>query len=275
MAVVRQAALALALVLALTLLGGCTYTRSRGADFLDFVPISVAHGWGLNASIRATPLLHLGLGASPTVSSRYGYDDRLFHGRWYEYQATFPWSIWDTSLQDLPPDPPDLSWIQSGGLSTVYRWQAMRRAPSGEGERGNLNEPNARSWGRHPPIVREIRGAFLFPERRVLLEFDDLRLQGRDEDALLTMGAPDRATLWITERESRSTPRSWDLFEADVMVVFLGLRVGVRPLEFIDFVLGFTTLDIMGDDLPEPLVWEPVLQESTTSQAAQPAPACS
>ncbi|RKY22665.1 MAG: hypothetical protein DRQ55_00250 [Planctomycetota bacterium] len=247
------------LIVALASLGGCTYGRARTADLLDALPASIAKGWGVGLSLRATPLVHLGLAATPIVSRRVGYEDRLFYGRWGEYQASFPWSIWAAEIGGLPPAPSHTSWFERGGPATVYRWQAMRDAPAGEGERGLLYEPSTLSWGRHPPIVREIRGALLIPERRVLLEFEDQRLHQGDDDVLTSLGSPERASLWVSDREARPTSAAWDLFEADVMVVFFGVRVGVRPAEFVDFVLGFTTLDIMGDDIPEPVAWGPRL----------------
>jgi hypothetical protein len=253
---------ALALSALLSAAPGCTYARSRTADLLDSVPISFGRGWGIGMSLRATPFLHLGLGATAIVSNRVGYEDRLINGTWGEYQANFPVSLWAHDLRDLPELSPEVSWFDRGGLATVYRWQSMRDAPLGEGERGHLYEPNKQSWGRHPPIVREIRGAFLIPERRVLLEYEDQRRELGDDDPLVSLGSADRATLWVTERESRPTGQAWDLFEGDIMLLFVGVRVGLRPVEFLDFLLGFSTLDILGDDLPEPVVWEPLLIET-------------
>jgi len=236
------------------------YVRSRVADLLDSVPVSVSRGWGIGISGRATPLLHLGLAATPIVSTRYGYEDRLFYGRWHEYQSSFPWVYWAESLFEMPPAPPEHGFIERGGLPFVYRLQVKRDAPLGEGERNYYWEPNPSSWGRHPPIVREVRGALVIPEQRHLLEYYDERLQQGDDDVLLTIGSPERATWWRTDRRGTATPRGWDLFELDGMLGVVGLRIGVRPAEFLDFVIGFTTIDIMGDDLPDPVVWEPVVQ---------------
>lgn len=254
----RRAARALLLALAA---GGCaptqTYLRGRVADVLDAVPASVGLGWGLGASARATPLLHLGLGLSPVVTSRAGYDDRLFHGVWSEYQASFPWSLWAGPLMDLPELPPDTNWFEAGGVPLLYRWQTLRDAPLGEGERGRFFEPNHRSWGRHPPQTREVRGALLFPERRALLVFRDVRLVQGDPDVLLDVGSPERATLWETDRRGRTASRAWDLFEADLVLGFVGLRLGFRPVEALDFLLGLIAIDPLGDDLPRPVAWEP------------------
>ena len=126
----RRVAVLIAAVLSLGL-GGCTYGRARTADLLDAVPISVSKGWGLGLSLRATPLLHVGLAASPIVSNRLGYEDRVIHGTWGEYQASFPWSLWAAELGDLPAAPTHTSWVDRGGPATVYRWQAMRDAPAG------------------------------------------------------------------------------------------------------------------------------------------------
>lgn len=39
--------------------------------------------------------------------------------------------------------------------------------------------------------------------------------------------------------------------DAGVFLGVVGTRIGFSPVEFIDFILGFTTLDFMGDDLAE------------------------
>ena len=46
-------------------------------------------------------------------------------------------------------------------------------ATSGEGWRDHYWEPNPRSWGRHPPVVREWQGALLWPMQGGFLEFLD------------------------------------------------------------------------------------------------------
>src|SRR5262249_55628193 len=53
------------------------YTRSRVADLIDVVPVSVGWGWGFAASVRATPLFHVGLGLTPVTDDRWGFDDRI------------------------------------------------------------------------------------------------------------------------------------------------------------------------------------------------------
>lgn len=241
-------------------LGACTpfgaYWRSRGADLLDAVPMSVCTGWGFGISVQATPLLGFGLGASPVVSQRYGYADRTFHGVWNEYNLLFPWTLWLEDVSLLPPLPPAHEDFWSEGIPFMFRWQVMRDAPGGEGWRDHYWEPNVRSWGRHPPVVREWQGALLLPMQGGFLEFVDLRVEQGDKQ-VGSLWSPDRASFWETRRVRRSTVRAWDLFEIDALFLGLGMRVGFRPVEAADFILGWAWIDVLGDDLPEPVIWEP------------------
>ena len=241
-------------------LGSCTplgtYWRSRGADLLDAVPVSASTGWGMGLSAQATPLLGFGLGLSPIVSQRYGYADRTFHGIWNEYNLLFPWTFWVESLSELPALPRGQDDFWSEGIPLVFRWQVMRDAPGGEGWRDHYWEPNPRSWGRHPPVVREWQGALLWPMQGGFLEFLDLRDEHGDKE-IGSLWSPEQASFWETRRIRRSTIRAWDLFEIDAMILAFGLRLGFRPGEAVDFLLGWVGLDVLGDDLPEPLVWEP------------------
>jgi len=243
----------LGLILALTgLCSGCaTYFRSRVADLQDVVPWSLACGWGIGVSVQATPLVNIGVGLSPIVSLRWGYDDRMVHGVWREYQSPLPYSLWDDSTEPDPFDPD--TGFPAWTVPLLYRWQVYRDAPSGEGRRDERHEPQDRGWGRHPPIVRESLGAFIVPQSRRWLDFGDLRREQGDPDPIDLLGAPDRATLWQSRREGRPAPRAWDLFEVDIFAGVVGVRLGLRPVEFADFVLGWLTIDVLGDDLPEPV----------------------
>ncbi|MGQ0552143.1 MAG: hypothetical protein ACT4PU_02855 [Planctomycetota bacterium] len=255
-----RAALAACALALLSLLPGCAaggtgrYFASRGLDVLDAVPCSVAWGWGLGVSAKATPLLHVGLGLSPIVSQRAGWNDRLINGHWDEFQAALPWTCFLTSLSLVPERPLDgLQGRPAGeGLLLVYRWQMDRDAPSGEGRHPAVWEPNVRQWGRHPPIVRESGGALLIPEWRRNVNWVDLRFEQGDEEPLSSVGTPEHATLWEARRNGREQPQAWDLFEADIFFGMIGLRLGLRPVEFGDLLLGLVGVDPLGDDFVEP-----------------------
>lgn len=242
-----------AAALLLLVTAGCShmpiYVRSRLADLGDAVPVSGALGWGISASVKATPLLHVGLGLSPVVCVRYGYMDRTFRGKWYEFSACMPWSFWLTDISPVPPRPrgTERAWYAEP-LPLVYRWQIRREAPSGEGEYPGGWEPQLRQWGRHPPLSRESCGALLVPESRNELGWHDLRYAQGDPEPLPTLSSPGHATLWEVSRDGPSVPQAWDLFEADLFLGFVGLRVGLRPVELGDFILGIFGVDFMSDD---------------------------
>jgi hypothetical protein len=235
----------------------CSYARSRAADFQDIFPWSIACGWGIGASLHATPLFHVGVGATPIVSHRYGYDDRIVNGVWHESETLFPYTLWSDAFaaDPLAPEETGFPWH---AVPIVYRWQVFRDAVSGEAESTEkTSEPNHEMWGRHPSIVRESLGAFMAPQSRRWLDFEDLRRTQDDRDVINVLGAPSRATLWGSRRAGRPAPLAWDLFEADIFLGMLGVRLGVRPVEAVDFLLGFALIDILGDDLPEPVSNEP------------------
>ena len=246
-----------AALLACVAAAGCadlsSYSRSRLADLGDAVPLSVGWGWGLSASLQATPLAHVGVGLSPLVDERLGWQDRTFRGHWREFSAVFPWSLFLTDISPVPPQPRALhqAWWQEP-LPLVYRWQVRRDAPSGEGEYPGGWEPQLRQWGRHPPLARETSGAFGLPESVRELGWHDLRLEQGDPQPFTTLGSPVRATLWEVERDGRDLPRSWDLFEADAFAGIVGLRIGLRPVEFADFLCGLLSVDLLGDDVSDP-----------------------
>ena len=240
---VRLAALAAGLGL---LCAGCaswpSYARSRAADAADVVPASIAWGWGISASIQATSFFHVGFGLSPVVSDRWGYADRTFHGVWHEYETAFPWTPFLDDLGGVPARPYGANDDRptGDGVPIMYRWQIMKDAPSGEGYDGAHWEPVLRVWGRHHPVARETGGAFVVPEFRRALNWRDLRLEQGDEEPLNKLGTPARATYWEASRDGPDLPRAWDLFEVDLFAGILGVRLGVRPLEFFDFLVQST-----------------------------------
>ncbi|GJM22171.1 MAG: hypothetical protein DHS20C15_20860 [Planctomycetota bacterium] len=234
---------------------GCSspssYVRSRLADLADVVPMSFGVGWGLGAEAQATPLLQAGLGLTPVVANRFGYEDRIMYGSWEEYQAGFPWTWGVRSRVEVQAPPFDDPWY-ADSLRLHYRWQRLRDAPGGEGQQEADWEPNTQWWSRHPPVVRESFGALAWPQRRSWIEFRDERRAGRDPDPLELPGPSERASVWTMGAERRPAPRAWDLFEADLFVLFIGVRVGLRPVEFADFLAGIVFFDPLGDDLPAP-----------------------
>ena len=269
--ILRARALLAALAVALTV--GCsstpsTYLRSRAGDFLDAVPVSLSWGSGIGASMRGTSLFHVGVSAWPARSLRFGYDDRRVCGIWREYQIAFPWTVFPEDLVDVPvtgvyelPDgplaglpamPPEIADdLFASGIPIVYRWQSARDAEQGEDRhlRGGIM-PDVLHIGRHPSYVRESTGAFLVPEVRHRVHFREVRRLA-DKEPVLRAGGSEIATAWAAVRGVEQMPSDWDRFEFDVSLLLVGARVGIRPVEFVDFVVGLADFDLLGDDLPE------------------------
>jgi hypothetical protein len=256
-----------AALLVLLLATGCRspYWRSRGLDALDTVPVSVAAGYGVAVSVHATPFLFVGLGFSPVVSGRAGYEDRHLHGVWNEFDAPFPWSLWLTDFTDIPAHTPGMHGSFPDGVPVMYRWQIDRDAPLGEGHHRHSFEPQVRQWGRHPPYGREIGGGLGLPTPRRQLMWRDLHAELSEEAPLDRLSAPERATLWDVSRGGPDLAQPWDLFQVDVHLVLFGARVGLRPVEFVDLVVGFAGFDPLGDDVLAPT--------STLSELAAQLPA--
>jgi hypothetical protein len=249
-----RGAMPAAALLALLLAVGCRspYWRSRGLDALDTVPCSVAFGYGLAVSVHATPFVNVGLGLSPVVTERYGYEDRRLFGAWHEFDAPFPWSLWATSIAGLPPHAPDARGPLPDGVPVAFRWQLDRDAPMGEGHHRGSFEPQLRQWGRHPPYGREIGGGLGLPTPRHELAWRDLQADVSAQPPLATLSAPERATLWEVDRDGPDIPRPWDLLQVDVHLLVFGVRLGLRPVQGLDLLTGFVGLDLLDDDVPAP-----------------------
>lgn len=242
-----------------------TYLRSRVGDVLDVVPVSLAYGRGIGASVRATPLFHVGLNLWPIRSSRWGYDDRAVRGIWREYETGVPWTLFSddfveklpVSVAQLPPLPRDVADdVWSAGLPIVYRWQSARDAVQGEDIHSRGRMPDVLHLGRHPSYVRETTGAFLVPEVRRRVHFREWR---RTTDALPVMraGSAEVASGWTAVRGLDRMPPDWGRFEFDLFLGLFGARLGVRPLEFVDLAVGLFDVDLLGDDLPNPVTFVP------------------
>ncbi len=106
------------------------------------------------------------------------------------------------------------------------RVQSFRDAPTGEGKPSSSREPERRSWGRHPPVTRELWGAVGFPGSRFAVDYADLRREEGGPDSLDVIGSPARTTLWEARREGRAVNHAWDLFELDVMLWLLSIQRG-------------------------------------------------
>lgn len=229
---------------------GTTYGRRVHADLLDSFPVSFAWGFGLGASLTLTPMAQAGISVWPTRAKRYGYQDRIYYGYWREAQMGLPWTPWVGHWWGIPDDRGDRPWW-ARSLTLHYRWSETRFGSDAEGRFSWQFPPSKQSWGRYPPLARASYGALGIPADRRRVVYEPIRAEGEGRP-LAAFLPPEGPTVWQATHLGERLPRAWDLFEADIFLLFIGLRVGVRPVEFADFATGLVGFDLLGDDVPSP-----------------------
>lgn len=220
------------LLCALVSAAGCgtnlaRYGHSRALDLMDSVPVSVAGGIGLLAQVRATPLVGLGIGYANTT--RVGSDDQRFGPIWTEKERGFP-------------------------IVTYYRVQTY------DGREGR--------WAGGDPIWWSETYRARASSWIVLPGFP------REGDVLVPMPGPTDPPvrdLWNFEPWLPFKPAyhhrahwHWPWFswtnllnvEAGIVAGPVGLRLGVSPIQLVDFVGGLFLLDFALDDVRSyPILW--------------------
>ncbi len=246
----KRAHSAVLLLLSLAL-AGCRgtnlgrYGSSRALDFMDSIPVSVGGGLGLLAEVRATPFVGLGIGYADMV--RAGIDDQRFGPLWTEKERGYP-------------------------IVTYYRIQAyVDREDRWSGGDANWRDEEYRgrgsSWIILPAFPRDgesfvpLPGPLDKPERE-LWNFDPW----------LPFTPP--YVQWVAYE--------WPLYswvnilnvEVGVDVGVVGLRVGVSPIQLLDFVGGIFLFDFARDDVREyPTLWpDPEAETSFPETMKKPPP---
>jgi hypothetical protein len=191
------------------LVSGCAYFEARGLDLYDSFPASVAYGYGLTLEARVTQFAGFGLGWDENW--RYGMDDHRYGPHWWEKERGIPfWRYY--RYQDY--------------LEDETRWAGGDR----------------RWW----PETHRLRATSL-------ILFPGMSRQGEIADVQTYYT---NVPLYIPYPYTLHVPWEWPQWNAwDVanceLGLFLavgGIRIGVSPLQFLDFTLGLFTVDWAKDD---------------------------
>jgi hypothetical protein len=234
------------LLLAVTAICGCAgtnlerYGRSRALDFADSLPVSVAGGLGLLVQARVTSLAGIGLGYANTT--RYGFDDQRFGPVWSEKERGVP-------------------------VLSYYRVQHY------EGREKRWSGGDPKWWSES----YRARASSLI----VLPGFP------REGDVLVPIPGPLDAPavdLWNFEpwipffnAYHHRAPWHWPGFswvnltnvEVGIVLGPVGLRLGVSPIQLVDFIGGIFLYDFALDDIRSyPVLWPD--PDATPSFPAEP-----
>lgn len=179
----------------------------RIADLRDSGRLSIGIGLGLSADAKLGDLTHPSLGLFSTAGM-VGFDSRRVSGAYFDARTSEPYATW---------------WALDGGSSLL----------------GALNDSGWRAsfetTGYGPAL-----GPVLGPFR-----------QGRPEDLPASAnGEPLNGDLddgtWLPLPPYTSYRTLTDL-QLGAHLLVLGARIGINPLEIIDFAAGFVGLDPAGD----------------------------
>jgi len=193
---------------------GCSrYARDRGKDFLDIFKLQVGAGWIAGVHVRASQFVSMGAALPFDKTLRVGLEGRRFVATVSEHRGCLLAPLARVVLTPLG---------LGKGRTFDYRdfvtdW-ALRR-----------------EVGAEPEALLAASGAILL--------FDALSIPAA-RDILARTIAPGLPPVRFLDRKLLHL---LDL-EASATVLPASVLVGVSPGEIADFVLGWTTLDIAGDD---------------------------
>lgn len=184
------------------------YWGTRLRDLQDTVRCSVGYGLGLSAHAQVTDFANVGIGCAQT--NKYGlYGKQLGQHSWVEAEMAFP-------------------------ISNAFGVWGAPRVVLGV------------SFG--PTGLAKLQGLLL-----PLVSYCRAVVQGEGEEPV---DGQISIVIWTARGEDPFTEpfglnvpieeRFW--VEAGATIGVPSASIGFNPLEFVDFVLGFTTLDVLGDD---------------------------
>ena len=200
-------------------LASCGYVHDRAMDLADCFKVNAGVGVGLALDLKLTDYVSPGVGiASYTWNA--GWDDRRVHGVWIESDViNTPRIAYEVLFTDYDDSP------NSGGDTESL---VLDLALS------SLNLPNER-W--------------LVVGREVSVEFFSLfNFENADDRQIRTTIT---GRLVDPAEEARIVDKDvWQrgFVEIGVTAGLVHARAGFNPLQFVDFLLGWFSLDVAGDD---------------------------
>jgi len=223
-------------ILAVALLTGC---RSPGViirDLRDCARVSVAYGVGLEAHVRVGDITCPAIG-SRTKTTRYGFEDRFIMGRWESDEQPFP-------------------AYQIAERARKLKTKQPEEGPSAERLREKIRSREGdKNW-----IMATLEGAgdLALGAIGMVLGFERsyLRKDKHETDRV-------RGVVYRTVRQKSGywhpfhSRAGWEAespfntaldIEVGVTAGVVSARVGVNPLEILDFAFGFLWWDIAKDD---------------------------
>jgi hypothetical protein len=218
-------------------LGGAACAPGRLADLCDVAELSVGSGRGfsVDATLGALSQPSLGFYGAKTVA--FGVEGRDVEGFIVDSSLTFPYSV----VYALEQGSGFFEALNFTGWHTSYAVTALQR---GFEEADRPLEPRA------PREFQQRIGGHFY-------------------------GGATRGGRWLPLRSAadRFSPRLrfGDLtrFELGGHLGIGAVRVGVNPLELIDFLLGFAGLDIAGDDGPRTSAYTPLAAPGRSAYTAR------
>jgi hypothetical protein len=189
----------------------------RLADLKDVGKLSLGTGIGLSVDAQLGALTHPSLGFAQKQGA-IGYDGRESDDFFYSARVSFPQSIFTARAEGAGI----LEALNSTGWVVSYK---------------------------QPSLQKALEEADKFLSRKPPREFGQI-IDGR------TYGGTQRTGHWLpipgrTDAGPYFTYNALTDFNAGLMVGPFAGRAGVNPLELVDLLLGFVSLDIAGDDPDE------------------------
>lgn len=280
----------ISIFLLLILSSGCAgtgYWAKRGRDFADIGKASIGVGLGLGVDAQATDFIHPSFGICQ-IAYNVGHETRYVSGGWVDGFAWFPSNycvfighgshVGGTAVHVYN----DYADTSSFMVWKDYDYEKAKKscviAPALE--KRDLFKKLVEEKIIEIKALNNNYECICFDKKIIIEQMLSLKLQPYLEidkkgfvtnyeeiETVLNLWRISKKHTYISNYSGkRSTKVSWVKrmgFEASVSALLVNARVGVNPVEIIDFILGFANIDIAGDDEEEiPFVEVPPQDET-------------
>ena len=207
-------------MLALT---GCT--RAIWRDFQDCGLVSVGFGAGLSAEARVVAAIQPSIGFQ-SKTFRLGHESRLISGIWRSDEKPFPVSLGEVRARRAGIGSP----VGNRWLTKLADWRAA------------LSPESFLAGEAAKQVIPRLGLLWLLSYRRKDRQFPGHWGAGGHQSQQTLSG------YWLPCVGGRQLFNRAGRVEVGATVLLLSARVGVDPIEILDFVLGSVGCDIAGDD---------------------------